>query len=87
MPNVGGKKFPYTARGKKDAKRYARKTGQPMRAGVSNGYGQGMENRGGSRMMRNPGMAPSPRRAPRGLRRRRGTGAPLRPMMPRRKRS
>ena len=58
MPNVGGKKFPYTNRGKKDAKRYARKTGQPMRGG----YGQGTENRGGSRMMRNPGMAPRPRR-------------------------
>ena len=54
---------------------------------VRGGYGGGMDNRGGSRMMRNPGMAPSPRRAPRGLRRRRGTGAPLRPMMPRRKRS
>ena len=78
MPRVGGKKFPYTAKGKRDARRYARKTGQPMRVGVNNGYGQGMEKRGGSRMMRNPGMAP---------RRRRSTRAPLRPMMPRRKRS
>ena len=86
MPNVGGKKFPYTNKGKKDAKRYARKTGQPMRGG----YGQGTENRGGSRMMRNPGMAPrprrmsglsNPRRAGGGLRRRRPSmGRPARPM-------
>ena len=50
MPNVGGKKFPYTQQGKKQAKRYAKKTGQSI------------ENRGGSRMMRNPGMAPRSRR-------------------------
>ena len=29
---------------------------------VRGGYGGGMDNRGGSRMMRNPGMAPRPRR-------------------------
>ena len=29
---------------------------------VRGGYGGGMDNRGGSRMMRNPGMAPGPRR-------------------------
>ena len=30
MPNVGGKKFPYTATGQAQARRYARESGQPM---------------------------------------------------------
>ena len=30
MPNVGGRKFPYTAAGRAAAKRYASKTGKKM---------------------------------------------------------
>jgi hypothetical protein len=30
MPQVGMKKFPYTAKGKMDAKMEAKKTGKPM---------------------------------------------------------
>ena len=30
MPKVGKKKFPYTAKGKKAAKTYAKKTGKKM---------------------------------------------------------
>ena len=60
MPSVGRKRFPYTSAGKVAAKRYARKTGRPIRN--TSGNRSGLENRGGSRMMRNPGMAPGPRR-------------------------
>ena len=35
MPKVGRKKFPYTARGKKAAKSYAKKTGKKVK---SKGY-------------------------------------------------
>lgn len=31
MPKVGKKKFPYTAKGKKDAKSYAEKSGKKMK--------------------------------------------------------
>ena len=31
MPIVGGKKFAYSAKGKKEAKKYAAKTGKPVR--------------------------------------------------------
>ena len=31
MPMVGKKKFPYTAKGKTDAKKEAKKTGKPMK--------------------------------------------------------
>lgn len=31
MPNVNGKKFPYTAKGKKEAEKYAKKTGKKMK--------------------------------------------------------
>ena len=31
MPKVGKKKFAYTAKGKKKAKAYAKKTGKPIR--------------------------------------------------------
>ena len=88
MPSVGRKRFPYTSAGQAEAKRYARKTGKPIRN--TSGNRSGLENRGGSRMMRNPGMAPrprrmsglsNPRRAGGGLRRRRPSmGRPARPM-------
>jgi len=32
MPMVKDKKFPYTAKGKKEAKEYAKKTNSPMKA-------------------------------------------------------
>ena len=44
MPMVGEKKFPYTAKGKKEAKQYAKKTGtkvvaKPMKKmGAMRGY-------------------------------------------------
>lgn len=38
MPNVGGKKFPYTKKGKAAAKAHAKKTGKPMKKA---GYGKG----------------------------------------------
>lgn len=44
MPMVKDKKFPYTAKGKKEAKQYARKTGNKMtskpvkKAGAKRGY-------------------------------------------------
>ena len=41
MPTVGRKKFPYTPAGKRQAKRYARSTGQSMQK--PKGYGQGMD--------------------------------------------
>ena len=55
MPGVGGRRFPYTPAGQRQAKKYARKTGQPMRntggygRGMAGGYGQGMDRRGGAR--------------------------------------
>ena len=30
MPNVGGKKFPYTAQGMRQASKYSKATGTPM---------------------------------------------------------
>ncbi len=30
MPKVGGKKFPYTKKGKEEAKKYAKKTSKKM---------------------------------------------------------
>ena len=33
MPKVGKKKFPYTLKGKKAAKQYAKKTGKKVRSG------------------------------------------------------
>lgn len=33
MPKVGKKKFPYTAKGKMEAKEYAKKSGKPMKKG------------------------------------------------------
>ena len=44
MPMVKDKKFPYTAKGKKEAKTYAKKTGSTVKAkpakkmGTSRGY-------------------------------------------------
>jgi hypothetical protein len=44
MPMVKDKKFPYTAKGKKEAKQYAKTTGTPMKAkpakkmGAKRGY-------------------------------------------------
>lgn len=44
MPMVGTKKFAYTAKGKKEAKSYAKKTGKKMmakpvkKAGAKRGY-------------------------------------------------
>tara|TARA_R100001530_G_scaffold64986_1_gene46575 strand:+ start:355 stop:657 length:303 start_codon:yes stop_codon:yes gene_type:complete len=84
MPNVGGKRFPYTPAGRSAAGSYARATGQPMRNGGGNpgrgGYG-GMRRpmpapaRGGYGMrrpgMRRPGMMAGPRR-PMAPRRRNG---------------
>ena len=55
MPNIGGKKFPYTPAGRRAAGSYARATGQPMRNG--GGYGGGNPGRGGYGGMRRP-MAP-----------------------------
>tara|TARA_X000001382_G_scaffold130352_1_gene124916 strand:- start:1018 stop:1131 length:114 start_codon:yes stop_codon:yes gene_type:complete len=37
MPKVGKKKFSYTKKGKKAAKRYAKKTGKKVR-GMKRGY-------------------------------------------------
>ena len=45
MPNIGGKKFPYTPAGRRAASRYARATGQPM--SNAGGYGGGNTGRGG----------------------------------------
>jgi hypothetical protein len=62
MPRVGAKRFPYTPGGERRAKRYSRVTGQS--AQKSEGYGQGMDRRGGartgmlSRVNRAPGMRP-----------------------------
>lgn len=36
MPDINGKKFPYTAKGKKDAEAYAKKV-KPMKGGPSKG--------------------------------------------------
>ena len=44
MPMVGSKKFPYTSKGKKEAKQYAQKTGSKMtskpakKMGAKRGY-------------------------------------------------
>ena len=74
MPNIGGKKFPYTPAGRRAACRYSRATGQPM--SNSGGYGG-----------RNPGMR-SPMSTPRQGMRRPGTMAGLRrPMAPKRRSS
>ena len=93
MPNVGGKKFPYTPAGKRAAGSYARATGQPMRNG--GGYGGGnpgmrssMSRAGGYGGMRRP--MPAPARGGYGMRRpgmgRPGMMAgPRRPMAPRRR--
>ena len=93
MPNIGGKKFPYTPAGKRAAGSYARATGQPM--GNGGGYRGGNPGRGGYGM-RSP--MPTPRRGGYGMRspmstqrqgmRRPGTMAGLRkPMAPRRRNS
>lgn len=37
MPMVGGKKFPYTSKGKRDAKTYATTTGKTMQVGYRKG--------------------------------------------------
>ena len=86
MPNVGGKRFPYTPAGRSAAGSYARATGQPMRNG--GGYGGGNPGRGGYGGMRRP--MPAPARGGYGMRRpgmrRPGMMAgPRRPMAPRRR--
>ena len=52
MPNVGGRRYPYTPAGKTAARRASRRTGQPM--GNSGGYG----NRGGGGMRQRPPVGP-----------------------------
>ena len=42
MPNVGGKKFPYTRAGQKAARRHGRATGQPVGGGGNRGQGNKM---------------------------------------------
>ena len=37
MPMVGGKKFPYTSKGRRDAKAYATTTGKTMQVGYRKG--------------------------------------------------
>ena len=63
MPNIGGKKFPYTPAGRAAASRYSRATGQPM--SNAGGYGGGNPGRGGYGM-RSP--MPTPRRGGYGMR-------------------
>jgi hypothetical protein len=42
MPQVGEKKFPYTAKGKKEAKEYGKKTGvKPMNKPMKKTAGRG----------------------------------------------
>ena len=88
MPNIGGKKFPYTPAGRRAAGSYARATGQPMRNG--GGYGGGNPGRGGYGGMRRP--MPAPARGGYGMRRP-GMGRPgmmaglRRPTAPRRRNS
>ena len=78
MPNVGGKKFPYTAAGQAAAKRYKKKM-QGGRAGGPGRRGPGTarpSGRGPARagMRRGPGAArPSRRRRPARPMRKRGT--------------
>ena len=70
MPNIGGKKFPYTPAGRAAASRYSRATGQPM--SNAGGYAGGNPGRGGYGMrspmsvprqgMRRPGMLAGLRR-------------------------
>ena len=86
MPNVGGKKFPYTPAGRRAAGSYARATGQQM--GNGGGYGGSNPGRGGYGGMRRP--MPAPARGGYGMRRpgmgRPGMMAgPRRPMAPRRR--
>ena len=86
MPNIGGKKFPYTPAGRRAAGSYARATGQPM--GNGGGYGGSNPGRGGYGGMRRP--MPAPARGGYGMRRpgmrRPGMMAgPRRPMAPRRR--
>ena len=84
MPNVGGKRFPYTPEGRRAAGSYARATGQPMRNGGGN------PGRGGYGGMRRP--MPAPARGGYGMRRP-GMGRPgmmpglRRPTAPRRRNS
>tara|TARA_Y100000310_G_scaffold298845_1_gene333157 strand:+ start:387 stop:704 length:318 start_codon:yes stop_codon:yes gene_type:complete len=63
MPNIGGKKFPYTPAGRRAASSYARRTGQPMsNAGGYGGGNPGMRrpiSRGGGYGMRNPMPSPA----------------------------
>ena len=81
MPNVGGKRFPYTPEGRRAAGSYARATGQPMRNG--GGYGGGNPGRGGYGGMRRP--MPAPARGGYGMRRPGMMAGPRRPMAPRRR--
>lgn len=37
MPKVGKKKFPYTEKGEKEAKKYAKKTGKKMKVSKKKG--------------------------------------------------
>ena len=70
MPNIGGKKFPYTPAGRRAASRYARGTGQQM--GNQGGYG--MQRPGMQRGARNPMMSNLRRPS---MQRRRGGMNPL----------
>ena len=86
MPNVGGKRFPYTPEGRRAAGSYARATGQPMRD--TGGYGGGNPGRGGYGGMRRPMSAPAQggygMRRP-GMGRPGMMAGPRRPMIPRRR--
>ena len=83
MPNIGGKKFPYTPAGRRAAGSYARATGQPM--GNGGGYGGSNPGRGGYGGMRRP--MPAPARGGYGMRRPGMMAGPRRPMAPRRRNS
>lgn len=72
MPNVGEFKFPYTQAGQEAAKRTSKMLGIPMEqqpqqemdlySSVGNNldfaFGGGLDNRGGSRDMKTPGLKP-----------------------------
>tara|TARA_R100000278_G_scaffold122279_1_gene108049 strand:+ start:1232 stop:1522 length:291 start_codon:yes stop_codon:yes gene_type:complete len=71
MPNVGDFKFPYTKAGYEAAQRTSKMLGVPMQqqnqdmdlySSVGNNldfaFGQGLDNRGGSRDMKTPGLKP-----------------------------
>jgi hypothetical protein len=64
MPNVGGKKFPYTATGQTQARRYARESGQPMSRSGNTGYNRAPFPTRESRVpgVRRPGPGMVPRR-------------------------